>query len=89
VAKITFTSHLQRHVDCPAEDVLCGAGGTLGDALQAYFARHPKVRSYVLDDQGGLRRHVVVFIGDVQARGLGEVVHEGQEIWVMQALSGG
>ena len=61
-------------------------------ALEAYFARHAGVRGYVLDEQGALRRHVVVFVGDEQARdriGLGDEVSDGSEIYVMQALSGG
>jgi molybdopterin converting factor small subunit len=86
---LTFTSHLHRHVDCPTETV---AGSTVGAALEAYFAKHPKVRSYVLDDQGGLRRHVVIFVGGQQAsdrQKLSDGVADGDEIHVMQALSGG
>jgi molybdopterin synthase sulfur carrier subunit len=89
VPRIELTSHLARHVDCPAEDV---AGDTLRDALDAYFARHPKVRSYVFDEQGALRRHVVLFVGDTQAvdrHGLSDLVAPDQTIYVMQALSGG
>jgi sulfur-carrier protein len=89
VPRVAFTSHLERHVACPAESV---PGRTLGEALDAYFARHPRVRSYVLDDQGALRRHVVVFVGGEQARDrerLSDAVADGAEIVVMQALSGG
>lgn len=65
---------------------------TLGDALDAYFAASPKVRSYILDDQGRLRRHVAVFIdGELltDKRNLGRSVAPTSEIYVMQALSGG
>ena len=34
-------------------------------ALDAYFATAPRVRSYILDDQGRLRRHVAIFIDGV------------------------
>jgi molybdopterin synthase sulfur carrier subunit len=87
--RISFTSHLTRHVECPAEPV---DGGTVREVLEAYFARHPRVRSYVLDDQGGLRHHVVVFVRGEQARdrsGLSDAVGDGDEVYVMQALSGG
>ncbi len=87
--RIELTSHLARHVTCPPEDV---AGATVREALEAYFARHPGVREYVLDEQGKLRRHVVVFVGDAQARDrdrLGEAVAPDQTVYVMQALSGG
>jgi hypothetical protein len=35
-------------------------GATLRLALDEVFAQHPKVKSYVLDDQERLRKHVVI-----------------------------
>jgi hypothetical protein len=46
----------------------------------------------VLDDQGALRRHVIVFVGDEPERdrvGLSDAAPSGAEIAVLQALSGG
>lgn len=86
---IHVTSHL-RHV-APSGPTRVEAE-TLGAALDAYFAAAPRVRSYVLDDQGRLRRHVAVFIDGellVDKRDLGRRVAAGSEIYVMQALSGG
>ena len=87
--KISFTPHLKRHVDCPAETV---AGATVRAALDAYFAAHPKVRPYVFDEQGALRRHVIVFVGGEPVRdrvGLSDAAPGDAEISVLQALSGG
>ena len=87
--RVVFTSALERHVECPAETV---AGPTVRDALEAYFARHERARTYVLDDQGALRQHVVVFVDGVQVRSraaLDDAVGPASEIFVMQALSGG
>lgn len=87
--RVAFTSHLERHVACPPEEV---AGATVGEVLNAYFVRHPRVRAYVVDEQGVLRKHVVVFVGETQARdrtGLADPVREADEVYVMQALSGG
>jgi hypothetical protein len=89
VPRIVFTTALQRHVECPDEAV---DGATVRAALEAYFARHAAARTYVLDEQGELRHHVVVFVDGVQVRDraeLGESVGAGGEIYVMQALSGG
>lgn len=89
MARITFTQNLTRHVDCPALDV---AGATVREALERYFTEHPRVRGYVLDDQGALRRHVVIFLDGEQIRdrtGLGEPIRDTSSIYVMQALSGG
>jgi molybdopterin synthase sulfur carrier subunit len=89
VATLAFTSNLRRHVDCPSADV---PGGTVAECLAAYFELHPQVRTYVLDDQGRIRRHVAVFVGGEQLRDparQSDTVAEGTEITVMQALSGG
>lgn len=89
VPRITFTSSLQRHVSCPPEEV---TGATVREALEQYFSRHPQARGYVLDEQGALRQHVVVFVNGGQMRDRAaqqEPVQEGAEIHVMQALSGG
>lgn len=86
---IHLTSHLRRIG--PSAPIQVEAA-TLGDALEAYFAAAPKVRSYILDDQGRLRRHVAVFIdGELltDKRNLGRNVSAASEIYVMQALSGG
>ncbi len=87
--RVVFGTALQRHVDCPEEAV---GGATVRAALDAYFARHAAARAYVLDEQGELRQHVVVFVDGVQVREratLGEPVATGGEIYVLQALSGG
>lgn len=86
---IHVTSHL-RHV-APSGPTTVEAA-TLGAALDAYFATAPRVRSYIVDDQGRLRRHVAVFIDGellLDKKDLGRRVAPTSEIYVMQALSGG
>jgi sulfur carrier protein ThiS len=68
------------------------AGSTVREALEAVFARNPRLRGYLLDDQGGLRRHVVVFVGGepvIDRERLSDKVSKESEISVLQALSGG
>jgi len=87
--QVVFTSALARHVDCPTEEV---PGATVREVLDAYFARHARARTYVLDEQGVLRQHVVVFVDGVQVKDrtrLEENVAPRAEVYVMQALSGG
>ena len=86
---IHVTSHLRRIAPSGPTRV---EAPTLGAALDAYFETVPRVRSYILDDQGRLRRHVAVFIdGELltDKRDLGRTVAPNSEIYVMQALSGG
>jgi hypothetical protein len=89
VARIVFTSHLQRQIDCPAQDV---DGATLRESLEEVFARNPKLRSYILDDQQGVRKHVMIFLDGEPIDDrihLTDPVSDTSEIYVMQALSGG
>ena len=80
---------LRRHIDCAPTKVV---GSTVREALQAMYALHPRLASYVVDEQGALRKHVVVYvngqrIGDRSAQS--DPVAESDEIHVFQALSGG
>lgn len=86
---VIFTRNLERHLDCPPAEV---AGATVREALEARFAGQDRLRGYVLDDQGALRRHMVIFVDGEPLRdraGLTDPVAPAAEIRVMQALSGG
>ncbi|MCW5772771.1 MAG: MoaD/ThiS family protein [Rhodospirillaceae bacterium] len=86
---VSFTSALQRFVSAPTIRV---SGGTVGAALAAVFAARPALRGYVLDDQGGVRRHVAIYVrGEPLAdrQRLSDPVEPDDEIFVFQALSGG
>ena len=68
------------------------SGGTLHDALDALFAAHPGVRDRILTEQGEVREHVNVFVGQTLARtadGLATPLAEGAEISIIPAISGG
>jgi len=86
---VAFTPNLRRHVNCPSLSV---PGDTVKEALAQVFQAHPHLEGYVLDDQGALRKHMVVFVDGSPARDrkrLSDPVAEQSEIFVMQALSGG
>ncbi len=87
---VRFTENLRRHIDCADGEV--AGGPTVRACLDEYFDTRPDVRKYVLDDQGAIRNHVVVFvdgspIDDRTAQG--DAISPAGEILVMQALSGG
>ncbi|UCE01468.1 MAG: MoaD/ThiS family protein [Candidatus Latescibacterota bacterium] len=87
--RVVFTPNLERHVAAPSVDV---PGRTVREVLEAVFASNTRLRGYVLDDQGFLRQHVVVFLnGEIveDRRHLSDAVGESDELFVMQALSGG
>jgi len=65
---------------------------TVGGALEELFARHPRLRLRILDEQGRLRTHVNVFVAGKSvrfARGLETPLPEDAEIMVLPAVSGG
>lgn len=83
--RVIFAPHLQRHVPCPDQDV---PGATVGAALDAAFAAAPRLRGYVLDEQGRVRKHVAVFVGGARVD-RDHALAPTDEVFVFQALSGG
>lgn len=89
MARVVFTSQLRRFTETPEVNA---ASATLREALDAAFAVNPRLRSYVLDDQGHLRANVVAFIDGRRCRDrvlLNDPLRPDSEVHVLQALSGG
>jgi sulfur-carrier protein len=89
MARVFFTAHLRRHVKADTVDV---EAPTVRDALERIFETEPKLRSYILDDRGSVRQHVMIFVNDRplgDREGLSDQVDARSEIHVLQALSGG
>ena len=89
MARIAFTRHLE--AVGPTDPVAC-QGETLRDALDSLAADYPRLKAYVLDDQGRVRKHIAIFIdGDLHPRETALAVPLGgvEEVYVFQALSGG
>ena len=89
MATVSFTPNIQRHVDCPPSNV---EGNTVRQVLDAVFVGNPRAKAYVLDEQGAVRQHIVVFVDGRQVRDrqhLTDPVTPAAEIYVAQALSGG
>lgn len=86
---VAFTRALERFLQAPPADV---GGATVGEALGAAFAARPALKGYVLDDQGGLRRHVACYVNGQPVRDrirLSDPVTAADKIYVFQALTGG
>lgn len=89
MAKVVFTPNIQRHVACPETEA---AGRTVREVLDNVFSNNARARSYVLDDQGALRRHMTIFLDGLIIRDrthLSDPTTESSSIYVFQALSGG
>ena len=65
---------------------------TLAEALSALWKLHPGLRDRVTTEQGQMREHVNIFIGDEDVRytgGLTSRISAGCEISIVPAISGG
>jgi len=86
---VRFTQNIQRHVICPTREA---SGSTLRAVLDEYFRDNESARGYVLDEQGRIRQHMVVFIDGEMVRDrdrLSDAVKPDSVIDVIQSLSGG
>lgn len=89
MAIIRFTSTLVRHR--PAPD-LAAPGPTVRAVLDAALADDALLKSYLLDEQGRVRKHINIFADGVMIAdrvSLSDPVGPASEIYVLQALSGG
>lgn len=89
VPHLAFTPQLRRFLDVP--DVGSEAA-TLRGALEDAFCANPRLRGYVLDDQGHLRPNVVVYIDGlrcIERVRLDAPLQPASRVFVLQALSGG
>jgi hypothetical protein len=60
--------------------------------MELAFGMNPRLRDYVLDDQGHLRPHVAVFIDGRRVAdrvALSDALAPDAKVYVLQALTGG
>ncbi len=67
-------------------------GATVGEVFEDLVRQHPGLKSQLLTDEGGLHRHLNVFLNDDDIRYLGKLdakVNEGDTVTLMPAVAGG
>jgi len=64
-------------------------GETVADLLADLDRQFPGLRFRVVDEQGRLRPHMKVFVGEDAVRDLATPIPPETEVTLMQALSGG
>lgn len=65
---------------------------TLAEALSALWKLHPGLRDRIVTEQGQVREHVNIFIGEEDVRytgGLTSRISAGSDISIVPAISGG
>lgn len=87
--KLVFTQQLRRFTDVPE---IATPATVLRAALEDAFAVNARLRGYILDEQGHLRKNVVIFIDGQRVRdhvSLNDTLAPDSSVHVLQALSGG
>lgn len=69
--------------------VVDAEGATVADLLRDLDAQFPGIRFRMVDEQGRLRQHMKIFLNQDSIRELDTVIEPGDEVTIMQALSGG
>lgn len=65
------------------------SGSTLAELLGDLERRYPGIRFRMIDEQDAVRRHIKIFVNQVQARDLGTALGTSDEVTIVGALSGG
>lgn len=87
---VKFTSNLKRFY--PNLTPLKVEGQTVAEALDQVELNHSGLKDYIVDENGVLRKHVNIFIGNDMIKDrqkLADKLSETDEMYIMQALSGG
>ena len=90
MATVKFTYALRKFF--PGLKETSTGAHSLQDVLHEIEISHPGIRSYIVDEQGSLRKHVNIFIdGSLisDRTKLGDSFSNDSEIYIIQALSGG
>jgi molybdopterin converting factor small subunit len=89
---VRIPSYLAAFADGRNAIVVNGAPATTRGVLQALWELHPALRDRIVDEQGEVRQHINIFVGDEGIRfaeGLATPVPDGAEILIVPAVSGG
>ncbi len=65
------------------------SGATLGAVLAELERLYPGIRFRMIDEQDQIRRHIRMFVNGAQLRDLAQPLDAGDELVIVQALSGG
>jgi hypothetical protein len=89
---VTMTRHLYRYFPALENRSITVSPGSVAEVLHELNAIAPGFTDYVLDEQGALRRHVMLSIDDtvvLDRKTLTDRVPDHGTLYIFQALSGG
>ncbi len=90
MVSVRFTRHLVRFF--PGLERVEVGGSNVAEVVAELDKLYPGLADYIVDERGVLRKHVNIFVNKDMVhdrQGLTDVVNEGDDLYVFQALSGG
>lgn len=64
-------------------------GATVGEVMDDLDRRFAGLKFRVIDEQDRIRRHMRIFVGQLEARTTNAAISDGGEVLIFGALSGG
>jgi len=86
MTKVLIASPLRSYTGA---DEVEANGNTLGALLADLDARYPGIRFRMIDEQDRVRRHMRIFINGEPVKELSHGIRTGDDVCIVQALSGG
>ncbi len=74
---------------CGERNEVEASGATLAQMLADLDRRYPGIRFRMIDEQDAIRRHIRIFVNGEQIQGLDVPLRAGDQVTILQALSGG
>jgi hypothetical protein len=90
--RVEVARHLYRFFPALEGRALNVEATTAAEVVRAMDTLAPGFSDYIVNERGGLRPHVNLFIGDemvVDRKSLSDRVPAGATVYILQALSGG
>jgi len=90
MATVKFTSNLKRFF--PDLDTMNLNSDNVAKLLDEINEKHRGLKDYIVEENGALRKHVNIFIGEEMINHretLKDSLKNNDEVYIMQALSGG
>ena len=88
---VRFTNHLRKFFPALHNGEPISAD-TVAALIQTLEQQHPGFAGYIVDERGRLRQHVNIFVGQSlihDRETLQDPLRADDEVYIMQALSGG
>ena len=84
--KVSIPSPLRSYTNADEAEA---EGTTVAELLDDLDRQYPGFRFRMIDEQGRIRPHMRIFVNRERVPGIEQVVKAGDEVQILQALSGG